>query len=225
MKTAAFTLSYWHTKEDADRVTHEIDMSLRHIKRICSPHLVYVACGTISKPDYINLGVQIVNAEVEFSEEYTCDGWTYEICAKNAAMWHFILNTDCDILLYLCSDGFLRHNIHDDLCKFLVDNNLIMAYNWCHMIDDAFYVMKRKGVIRYLNNRRRPNLSKRKEMLSEEEMALIFENAWFNPKPTNSHYRYPGHLPLPKYETVIAEWPMCVRPPADLRDKYAGHLL
>lgn len=225
MKLGAFTLSYWANEQEARNRKAELELWQRHVSRIANCDTFVIGCGTYSNPTHCPINAVVANAEVQHTRLYDCETWTYSCCAEEAALWYFLLNTDCDAILHLCSDGFVRDKLYGEINKLMASDKLILAYNWQDMIDDAFYIMKRQGIVHYLNSRMRPNLSKTRQIIMEREKAIIFNGKWINPMPALDHYRYDGIHPSPSYEEVLTKWPMCIRPPKELLNLYANHLL
>lgn len=229
MRVACFTLVHWKNADDAQFKSAEIQGWSSLVDRILQPDVKYVACGTYSDPALCPIQCPVVNSGVEYTRGHDVRYWGYSFPAETAGLWHFILNTNCDVVMQMATDTVTKVNVRECAEKLMASDKLICAPSWAGVVEDAIIIYKRQGVVKFLNQRLRANLVEREKateepMLAEQEKARIFDGQWLNLWPERQTMRQewgiPDRSPFPDELVITENWPFVLRPSPEIRKRY-----
>lgn len=230
MRIIAFTMGYWnnegHAKDQAHGMFGLIEWHKR-VVRFLDPMGLFIACGTVSNPDFNPLndrGVLTVNSGQKDVGGYDVYYNQYSLCAWMAAMAYACNRQDWDLLCILDTDCLVGAVDFDLLFReFMEREELMLSPQWFDRPGGPFYAFKPDGAAWYLHRRLRANMiasGGQEPMLQENEMATIFGNKWWNPWPDIQSMRqdYPQRQPADPRECLV--WPFVRFPHPSIIEEY-----
>lgn len=225
MNFSAFITSYWHNEEEAKAKGPALRAWAKRMDLYFAPNYFFLACGTLSDPEFNPLPIAVVvNSGVKFTKPYNVVDWQYSLCAFTAAMWHASQLYDWDLLITLDQDMLVGAVNFDSLLReFMLRPEILLSTRWNNWIDFGFSAWKRDAVVKFLHQRKRPNLAEPGEDVSfpELEFERIFKGVAWTP-----WHHYPscrqdyGYRPDVPSDEEAMKWPFVRFPSPTLRDRY-----
>lgn len=196
--------------------------------RFFNPAHSFIACGTWSDPDFAKEAfgnvVSVVNSGV-LPERPHSNGWQYMGAALTATMAYALNWGPWDVLIFLEPDILIGAVDWDSVLReFAQRPEEVFGATWyavhCDMIG-----FKRRGAVRYLHQRTRPNLTEDESVpWLDHEIAEMFNGRAWNPFPQMPTCRqdfFHEASPHPSNEEVM-KWPLLRMPDPRIVDRYVA---
>jgi len=189
MNVAIFCTTFWGSStEKAKSECEKINAWSRGVSKVFPDAYKFLSSGTYSDPSLNKTSLPMISSGAEKTQPYDYWNWCYYLCAFDSAMWYAWHNLqNYDIVIGWENDCWANNGkeIEKALAKFMASNFLMMSPAWSGNPDVCWIVIKRIGIPRFLNFRRRGNLveSEHKSHLAENEIGYVFCDSWMNPWP------------------------------------------
>lgn len=222
MKLAAFSLTYWNTEADANRLADELRNWEQEVLRASYAEYRFLAAGTHCNPAYNPTGLRLIQADLPYTHPHDYKYWCYAAAAETAGMWYALLNTDADVIMQICTDCIINCDLRAVAEELMSRPELIAAPVWCTLVEDAFCLYKREALQKFLHQRLRANLippGQGDPPITEQEKTDIFRGQWWNPWPERTILRQDwkvGSCHVDGATIIQQNWPVIIRPAPDV---------
>lgn len=232
MKIIAWSMSHWNNAEEfQSRLLGPLGLYAwcGRVNYAFSPVERWIACGTFSDPVLAgDLPVSVLNHGTETTLPYDCIWWNYSLCSWEIGYQTALARHDWDLLVNLDTDALLGDIDLDSIMReFLERPEELMTGAWCgSLAGGCLQAIKRSGVRRWLENRKRKNLitpnSQAMPLLPEHEATEIFKGLWWNPWPHIPDMRqdYGEQAAATLLDDEVMTFPMVRKPSPAVIDRW-----
>ena len=196
MRILVFGVGNWNTQEEAESIRDDLIEWNNRINAFLGNPKIFIASGTYSDPMFNPLNIDLVQIGLHKKKEYS-KKWNYFQVGFLSGLYHSLFNPDWDILIHCQCRTFIGIDMIPLIEEFSKRKEQVCALSWMctsgKIPETGFLAMKPDAVKKIVTQTTRTPLSENdNEINSEDDLADLFHNNWWNPYPNIMTIRKDG---------------------------------